>query len=300
MLLSGDRLLKVAKVAVRAQHTARVFTTATAELPKASVSPVIVAGVAGAALGAYVLSQHAQASDDAVHPQHLHWSHKGLYSSFDAASLRRGFEVYRNVCSTCHSADYLAYRNLVGVTHTEAQAKALAESVKVKDGPNDKGEMFERKGKLSDYFVRPYPNDEAARASNNGALPPDLSLVAKARHGGEDYVFALMTGYREPPAGVTLRSGLYYNPYFAGGAIAMAPPLTDGGIEFEDGTPGTVSQQAKDVSTFLAWASEPEHDERKRIGGKFIVALVLAALGAGYYKRFKWSIYKTRRISYTN
>lgn len=168
-------------------------------------------------------------------------------------SMRRGFEVYRQVCSTCHSVRYLHYRQLIGETHSEVQAKALAESVVVKDGPNDAGEYFERPGRLSDPLPKPYPNDEYARYINGGALPPDLSLIVKARHGGADYIYALLTGYREPPHGVTLRQGLYYNPYFQGGAIAMPPPLNDGGIEYEDGTAPTISQQAKDVTVFLNW-----------------------------------------------
>lgn len=240
----------------------------------------------------------ASASDDHIAPQHMHWSHDGFTKAYDSASLRRGYEVYRQVCSTCHSMDLLAFRNLVGVSHTEEQAKALAASYEVKDGPNDEGEMFERPGKLSDHFPAPYPNEAYARYINGGALPPDLSCMTKARHSGTDYVFHLLTGYKEPPTGVVLREGLHYNPYFPGGAISMAPPLMDEGVEFEDGTPATKTQMAKDVATFLTWCSEPEADERKKVGLKMLGGLTLMIGLCGYFKRFKWSVIKTRRISW--
>lgn len=240
----------------------------------------------------------AYASEDHVPPQHLHWSHDGFTGSYDTASLRRGYEVYRQVCSTCHSMDIIHFRELVGVTHTEEQAKALAFSYEIKDGPNDEGEFFERPGKLSDHFPAPYPNTAYARFANGGALPPDLSCIAKARHSGSDYIFHLLTGYKEPPAGVVLREGLHYNPYFAGGAISMAPPLQDEGIDFEDGTPATCTQMAKDVATFLTWCSEPEADERKKMGIKMCGGLAVMIGISGYFKRFKWSIFKTRRISW--
>ncbi len=148
-----------------------------------------------------------------------------MWCFFCDFSIRRGYEVYKAVCSACHSMKYLAYRHLVGVSHTEAEAKEEAEGIMVTDGPDDTGSFFQRPGKLADHFPSPYANDEAARAANNGALPPDLSYITSARHGGEDYVFALLTGYCDPPAGITLREGLYYNPYFAGGAIGMAQAL---------------------------------------------------------------------------
>mmetsp|Transcript_12543 Transcript_12543/g.18743 ORF Transcript_12543/g.18743 Transcript_12543/m.18743 type:complete len:284 (+) Transcript_12543:32-883(+) len=252
------------------------------------------AGAAGACLVGT-----ANASDEVVPSPKLSWSHSGIFSSFDAASLRRGYEVYRNVCSTCHAAHYLCYRNLVGTTHTAEHAEMLAASIEVKDGPNDEGEMFDRPGKLFDRMPAPYANEEAARAANGGAYPPDLSLIVKARPGGEDYIFALLTGYKEPPAGVQMRPGLHYNPYFAGGAISMEPPLKFyGQVEWQDGTPPTVTQMAKDVCSFLAWASEPETDERKKAGVKWMSALVVATAIAGYYKRFQWMPIKTRKIEW--
>lgn len=227
------------------------------------------------------------------------WFHKeGFLNAFDARSLRRGYEVYRQVCSTCHSMRFMAFRNLVGVTHTEAQAKMIAQTYEIRDGPNDQGEYFERPGKLSDIFPSPYPNEEAARAANGGAAPPDLSCIVKARHGEEDYIFSLLTGYREAPAGVNLRSGLYYNPYFPDGAIGMAPPLNEGQIEYEDGTPATVSQMAKDVTTFLSWTADPETNNRKLQLTKFISACTALVALTWAWKAHRWSVYKHRRVSW--
>ena len=242
----------------------------------------------------------ARASDDALHPVHGSWPHRDTFwKGFDHRSLRRGFEVYRQVCSTCHSLKFLAFRNLVGVTHTEAQAKMIAATYEVQDGPNDEGDMFDRPGKLFDYFPKPYPNDETARFGNGGALPPDLSCIVKARHGEENYIYSILTGYREPPAGINVRAGLHFNPYFPGGTMGMAPPLSDGQIEYEDGTPATVSQMAKDVSAFLGWVSEPETDDRKRMGVKTLGVCLMGLLAAGYWKRLRFSVLKTRKITWT-
>uniref|UniRef100_A0A8C3CLL6 Cytochrome c n=1 Tax=Cairina moschata TaxID=8855 RepID=A0A8C3CLL6_CAIMO len=224
----------------------------------------------------------------------------GLAAALSALprSVRRGYQVYKQVCSACHSMEYLAFRNLIGVTHTEEEAKALAEEVEVLDGPDENGEMFTRPGKISDYFPKPYPNPEAARAANNGALPPDLSYIVNARHGGEDYVFSLLTGYCDPPAGVSVREGLHYNPYFPGQAIGMAPPIYNEILEFDDGTPATMSQIAKDVCTFLRWAAEPEHDHRKRMGLKMLMISSLLISLTYYLKRHKWSVLKSRKMVY--
>lgn len=159
--------------------------------------------------------------------------------------------------------------------------------------------MFQRPGKLSDYIPSPYRYEAEARSANNGALPPDLSLIVKARPHGVDYIFGLLTGYCDAPEGTKMLPGLHYNPYFAGGAIAMAKPLSeDGQVEFEDGTPGTVTQMAKDVSMFLAWCSEPEHDDRKKMGFQWMLAILIGIAFTGYAKRVKWSIYKTKKFSY--
>nr|GAT42928.1 predicted protein [Mycena chlorophos] len=237
-------------------------------------------------------------SDEGLHPPAYPWPHKGLFDTFDHASIRRGYQVYREVCAACHSLDRIAWRNLVGVSHTVDEVKAMAEEVEYQDGPNDEGEMFMRPGKLADYMPPPYPNEEAARAGNAGALPPDLSLIVKARHGGADYIFALLTGYVDPPAGVEVREGMNYNPFFPGGAIGMARVLFDGLVEFEDGTPATTSQMAKDVVTFLNWAAEPEHDERKKNGIKAVILFSALTLISLYVKRFKWTPIKNRKIIY--
>jgi ubiquinol-cytochrome c reductase cytochrome c1 subunit len=248
----------------------------------------------------FLSTQTARCNEDHIPSPEHSWSHHGALASYDYASVRRGFQVYRQVCASCHSVDKVAFRSLVGITHSEEQMKKIAESYEIEDGPNDQGEMFERPGKLSDTIPGPYKNEEAGRASNGGAYPPDLSLIVKARHGGPDYLVALLTGYVEAPAGKVMLSGLYYNPYFPGGAIAMPKQLVDGQVEYEDGTPGTETQMAKDVATFLAWAGEPEHDDRKKSGVQFMMAMVFALVVTGYYKRFRWSIFKTRKISYTN
>ncbi|XP_038124926.1 cytochrome c1, heme protein, mitochondrial [Cyprinodon tularosa] len=256
---------------------------------------VVTAGGAGLAL---MLHQSVKASELELHPPNYPWSHSGPLSSLDHASIRRGYQVYKQVCSACHSMEYLAFRNLVGVSHTEDEVKAIAEEVEVVDGPDENGEMFTRPGKLSDYFPKPYPNPEAARVANNGALPPDLSYIVNARHGGEDYIFSLLTGYCDPPAGVSVREGLYYNPYFPGQAIGMAPPIYNEVLEYEDGTPATMSQVAKDVCTFLRWAAEPEHDQRKRMGLKLLMGAAILVPLLYYMKRHRWSVLKSRKIAY--
>ena len=193
----------------------------------------------------------------------------------------------------------IAWRHLVDVVATEDEIKEMALDETYEDGPDDQGENFDRPGKLTDSLPKPYPNDNAARASNAGALPPDLSLIKKARVGGEDYLFSLLTGYHEPPKGVNLRDGLYYNPYFPGSAIGMAQALHDGMIDYDDGTDNSISQMAKDVSVFLSWAAEPEHDERKKLGFKSIFLLTLMAIPTLYFKRLKFAPLKTREIRFT-
>ncbi|WVQ81294.1 hypothetical protein IAT38_003417 [Cryptococcus sp. DSM 104549] len=238
------------------------------------------------------------AAENGMHPTHWPFEHYGRLETFNHSAIRRGFQVYQEVCAACHSLDRIAWRNLVGVSHTVDEAKALAEDVEYEDGPNDEGEMYQRPGKLADYLPAPYPNEEAARAGNAGGLPPDLSLIIKARHGGADYVYSLLTGYCDPPAGVKLAEGMNYNPYFPGGGIAMARVLFDGLVEYPDGTPATTSQMAKDVVTFLAWAAEPEHDQRKKMGLQALIILTAGFAISVYVKRFKWSYIKTRKLVY--
>lgn len=239
------------------------------------------------------------AAEHGLHPPEYGWPHKGMFETFDHASIRRGFQVYREVCAQCHSLDRIAWRNLVGVSHTTSEAKAMAEECEYDDEPDDQGEPRKRPGKLADYLPGPYPNEQAAAASNQGAVPPDLSLIVKARHGGCDYIFSLLTGYpEEPPAGVELPPGGNYNPYFGGGSLAMARVLFDGLVEYEDGTPSTTSQMAKDVVTFLNWTSEPEHDERKKWGLKAIILVSSLYLMSIWVKKFKWQPIKNRKFRF--
>jgi ubiquinol-cytochrome c reductase cytochrome c1 subunit len=245
-----------------------------------------------------LLGGQARADTDCLDPPHYTWAHRGAFSSFDAAGLRRGFEVYRLVCATCHSLDKFSFRNLVGVTHTEDQAKRVAAAFKIKDGPNDQGEMYERPGRLTDGFPKPYENKEAGRYANNGAFPPDLSLMVKARGRNEDYIVALLTGYRDPPFGQVLRPGNYSNLYMPGGTTSMPKQLSDGLVDYEDGTPATETQMAKDVAIFLAWTAEPCHDAQKLQGVKLLTCLgALSVLTLGL-KRWKWLSQKTRRITF--
>ncbi|TKA77690.1 Cytochrome c1, heme protein, mitochondrial [Friedmanniomyces simplex] len=237
--------------------------------------------------------------EEGLHPPKYPWEHEKLYKTFDHGTLRRGFQVYREVCSSCHSLSRIPYRTLVGNMMTVDEAKGLAEENEYDTEPNDEGEIEKRPGKLSDYIPNPYKNDEAARAANNGALPPDLSLMVKARHGGCNYIFSLLTGYpEEPPAGAVVASGLNFNPYFPGTGIAMSRVLYDGLVDYEDGTPATTSQMAKDAVEFLNWSAEPEMDDRKRMGWKVMaVGGVLFALSI-WIKRYKWVNVKTRRLLY--
>lgn len=238
-------------------------------------------------------------TEEGLHPTKYPWVHTGWTKTFDHQSLRRGFQVYREVCSSCHSLSRIPYRSLVGVTHTVDEAKVMAEENEYDGEPNDQGDIEKRPGKLSDYLPSPYKNDEAARAANNGALPPDLSLIVKARHGGIDYIFNLLTGYpEEPPAGAVVMEGLNFNPYFPGTGIAMARVLYNELVEYDDGTPASTSQMAKDVTEFLNWAAEPEMDQRKKMGLKVLaISSVLFALSV-WVKRYKWSSIKTRKITY--
>jgi len=251
---------------------------------------------AGAATAAAAYNSTVFASDGVLAPTPMPWDFDGYFTTYDAGAIRRGHQVYSQVCASCHGLRAIAYRNLVGVCYSEEEAKAMAEDVEFSDGPNDEGEMFDRNGKLSDYFPSPYPNEEAARFANNGAYPPDLSLITKARVGGADYVFALLTGYKDVPAGLQPRDTQYYNPYFPGGWIGMPQPINEGAVEYEDGTSPTVTQMAKDVCVFLTWAAEPEADERKLMGFKMMSALTVLFGFTWWYKRRTWSVIKNRRL----
>jgi ubiquinol-cytochrome c reductase cytochrome c1 subunit len=232
----------------------------------------------------------AQAAGPSVAIPSQNWSFGGLFGTFDRASAQRGFLVYKQVCASCHAMKQLAYRNLEGIGLSEEEIRAIAADVMIKDGPNDDGEMFERPGRPSDRFRSPFPNPQAARAANNGAYPPDLSLIVKARENGANYLYALLTGYREsPPDGVEPMEGMHYNEYFPGHWIAMAQPLYPDMVDYPDGTPATIEQMARDVTTFLAWAAEPELEQRRAMGVRVILFLiVLAGLTYGV-KRKIWA-----------
>lgn len=222
----------------------------------------------------------AEAAGDAKHPEAVDWSFNGLFGTYDRDSLRRGYKVYTEVCAACHSMEHLRFRNLSqpgGPEFSELEVKAIAADFTVEDGPDDYGDMFERPALPKDAFVKPFPNVQAARAANGGAHPPDLSLITKARSGGPDYIHALLTGYEDPPSGMKMRDGLYYNPYMAGGKIAMAAPLLEDLIEYTDGTVASVEQMSYDVVTFLNWAAEPELEERKQTGFMVLIYLTVFA-----------------------
>lgn len=203
------------------------------------------------------------------------WEWQGFFGTFDRGALQRGFKVYRQVCQSCHSLQFVSFRHLRDIGLSTEQIEAIAEQYEVEDGPDDLGDMFMRPAKAADYVPSPFPNDQAARAANGGALPPDLSLMVRSRLGGADYLYGVLIGYQdEPPADVNLMPGMYYNEYFPGHQIAMPPPLFEGAIEYEDGTEGTVEQYAADVTTFLAWTSYPVLEERKQLGVKVILFLI--------------------------
>lgn len=265
-------------------------------------SPTL-ARAAAAALLALAGIGCAQAQEHAERPALQSWSFAGPFGTYDPAQLQRGFKIYREVCSACHSLRFVSFRNLAepgGLDYSPAQAAAVAAEYEVTDGPNDEGEMYKRPAKPSDRFPNPFPNEQAARAANGGAAPPDLSLMAKARSVergfpwfildgftqnqtlGPDYIHGLLNGYEEPPEGTPPgQPGLHYNKYFPGHWIAMNKPLSDGQVSFDDGSPQTVEQYSKDVASFLMWTAEPHLDARKRIG--FMVFIFLIAFATLMY-----------------
>lgn len=218
---------------------------------------------------------NAFASSDKEHPKQMDWAFDGFFGAVDRQAAQRGFKVYKEVCSACHSLKRVSFRNLADLGFSEDEIKTIAAGYNVPDGPNDEGEMFERPGRAADHFQPPYANEKAARAANNnGALPPDLSLIIKAREDGANYVYSLLTGYEKAPEGFEVGENMHYNPYFAAGGrqFSMIPPLlTEGQVEYADGEKPTVDQMAKDVVNFLQWAAEPEMEQRKRLGFRAII-----------------------------
>ena len=220
------------------------------------------------------------------------WSFAGLTGKFDRASLQRGYQVYKEVCSSCHSMKYLSYRNLgqqCGPEFSLAEVKAIAASYDIEDGPNSEGDMFTRPGRPSDPFKNPYPNDNAAIAANGGAYPPDMSVLVKARPGGANYIYSILMGYEEKPADFILEEGVYYNKYMDGNKIKMTSPLSDDLIEYSDGTKVTIDQMAKDVTTFLTWAAEPHLEARHKTGTKVMIYLILLATLVYFSMKRLWS-----------
>ncbi len=222
-------------------------------------------------------------------PDH-EWQHTGVFGTFDRGELQRGFQVFQEVCASCHSLDFIAFRNLVDIGFDAEQIKAIAAEYEVEDGPDDEGEMFMRTAKASDYFPAPFANPQAARTSNGGAFPPDLSVIIKARDNGLNYLYALLTGYEEePPEHFELAEGMSFNHYFAGNQIAMPEPLYEEAVEYADGTEPTLEQLAHDVSVFLAWTAEPELEIRKKTGLKVLIFIAIFTALIYIIKRRVWA-----------
>lgn len=237
------------------------------------------------------------------HPKHLDLASDGVFGKFDRQQLQRGYQVYKEVCAACHSLQYVAFRNLEELGYDEGQVKAEAASWQVPGIDPNTGEATTRPGLPTDYFPSPYPNDVAARAANNNAVPPDLSLITKARHNGPAYVYSLLTGYQNQPAELVQQfpdtktpEGLYYNPYFPNLNIAMAPPLTsEGQVSFADGSPSDVDHMAQDVSAFLTWAAEPTMEKRKQTGWPVLGFLLFATILAYLAYRNIWADKKAKK-----
>ena len=270
--------------------------------------PVLRVALLAALLGGTAVARAEEAGHPAVAKQS--WSFGGPFGKFDTAQLQRGYQVYREVCSNCHSMHFMSFRNLAqpgGPDFNAGQVKALAATFKVQDGPNDAGDMFDRPGRASDPFPSPFPNEQAARAANGGALPPDMSVLAKAREfegpwyafllepfsqyqeQGVDYIHALLNGYTDAPKDFTLPSGKYYNLYFPGHAISMPQPLNDGQVTYTDGSPQTVEQYSHDIAAFLMWVAEPKLDQRKSTGLTVVVFLIIFASLLYAIKRRIWA-----------
>ena len=244
--------------------------------------------IAAAVVFAGLQAGTARAAED-TDPPARNWSFSGVFGQYDRAAMQRGLQVYREVCAGCHSLRLIAFRNLEALGYGEDEIEAIAAEYTVVDGPDDEGEMFERPGLPADRFPSPFANPKAAAAANNGAVPPDLSLMIKARDGGADYVHALLTGYVDPPDGVELLDVQSYNLYFPGHLTAMAPPLSEDAVAYGDGTPATVERMASDVVSFLAWTAEPTMEERKRMGIKVILFLLVFTGVLYAVKRKVWA-----------
>ena len=279
----------------------------------ARLAAAAVVGIAMSGAVAQAAEEGATPHYPLEHPKHAHWSFAGPFGHWDIGQLQRGLQIYKEVCSACHSMSLVSFRDLEELGYSPEQVKAFAAEYTVTDGPNAEGDMFERPAVGSDKFPSPFPNTEAAAAANNGAAPPDFSLLAKARapergfptfifdiftlyaENGPDYIYSLLTGYQDPPAGVEVPDTAHYNPYFiAGPALAMAPPLSDGVVTYEDGSPETVDQYAHDVAAFMMWAAEPKLVERKALGFKVMIFLSIFAILLYLSKKAVWAGLKER------
>ena len=234
-------------------------------------------------------SFHIKAAESNKGPMPKHeWSFNGITGTFDRAALQRGFKVYTEVCAGCHSMKLLYYRDLIDIGFSEAQVKAIAAEYDILDGPNDEGEMFERPARPADRFVNPYLNDNEARANNNGAYPPDLSVITKAKKNGEDYIHNLLLGYHDEPEGLELGDGMYYNKWVEGQQIAMPAPLYDESVDYDDGTDNNLEQLSRDLVTFLKWSAEPELEIRKQMGIKVILFFIFLGFIMYLIKNRMW------------
>lgn len=253
-------------------------------------------------IGAYTAATEGLGEETAEHafhekPRNLHLASDGLFGHWDRQQLQRGYQVYKEVCSACHSLRQVAFRDLEQLGYSEAQVKAEAATWNVPGVDPDTGEVTTRPGTPTDYFPAPYENDVAAAAANNNAIPPDLSLMTKARHDGSAYVYSLLTGYQDPPAALLERFpdsapgvGLYYNPYFPNLNLAMAPPLADGQVTYAEGNPEpTVDQMSQDVAAFLTWTAEPTLPKRKQTGWPVILFVLFATVLAYMAKKQVWA-----------
>ncbi len=246
----------------------------------------LVAGVFAA--GLLVLAPAARADDDAPMP-HESWSFSSLFGTYDMAAAQRGFSIYQQVCSNCHSMTLLHYRDLEGIGLSEEQIKAVAAAVTVPQGFDDQGNPKDGPGTPADQFKSPFANPQAARAANNGALPPDLSLIVNAREGHADYIYGILTGFVNAPPTFKMQDGMYYNKMYPGHQIGMPQPLRDGSVDYVDGTPNSLDQEAHDVVTFLAWASNPEETERKQMGVRIVLFLMVMTCLTYAVKRKVWA-----------
>jgi cytochrome c1 len=270
---------------------------------------IIMAVALAVALAAPAIPTASAQEAEPEAPPRQQWSFSGPFGTYDPAQLQRGFKIYKEVCSACHGLKLIAFRNLAdpgGPGFSEAQAATIAAGYQITDGPNDQGQMFQRPGRVADTFPPPFPNDNAARAALGGGLPPDMSVLAKARsyeagfpwfifdafrmyqEDGPDYIHAILAGYADPPAGFTLAPGAQYNKYFPGHAIAMPKPLNDGQVEYTDGTPTTVDQYGRDLAAFLMWAAEPTLDARKRLGFQVMIFLIVLTGLLYFTKKRVW------------